>query len=62
MKSNKVEVVGRLIPDSGKIHQNQEVYETSGLICTIKSTHYKSPPQIIIRSEFNEHNTDRKPY
>lgn len=45
MKSNKVEVVGRLIPDSGKIHQNQEVYETSGLICTIKSTHYKSPPR-----------------
>lgn len=44
MKSNKVEVVGRLIPDSGKIHQNQEVYETSGLKCTIKSTHYKSPP------------------
>lgn len=62
MKSNKVEVVGRLMPDSGKIHQNQEVYETSGLICTIKSTHYKSPPQIIVRSKNYNHNTIRKPY
>ena len=28
IKENKVEVLGRLIPSSGKIHQNQEVYNT----------------------------------
>ena len=30
VSENKVEVLGRLIPDSGKIHQNQEVYNTFG--------------------------------
>lgn len=30
IRENKVEVLGRLIPDSGKIHQNQEVYSTFG--------------------------------
>ena len=30
IKENKVEVLGRLIPNSGKIHQNQEVYNTLG--------------------------------
>lgn len=30
IKENKVEVLGRLIPSSGKIHQNQEVYNTLG--------------------------------
>ena len=27
---NDMIVLGRLIPDSGKIHQNQEVYATTG--------------------------------
>ena len=27
---NDMIVLGRLIPDSGKIHQNQEVYDTGG--------------------------------
>lgn len=30
MQENGVEIVGRLIPDSGKIHQNQEVYSSVG--------------------------------
>ena len=30
IKENRVEVLGRLIPDSGKIHQNQEVYNIFG--------------------------------
>lgn len=38
-------VIGRLIPDSGKIHQNQEVYSENGIMCTLKSTHYKDPPE-----------------
>lgn len=31
VKENKVEVIGRLIPNSGKIHQNQEVYNILGV-------------------------------
>lgn len=29
---NEMIVLGRLIPDSGKIHQNQEVYATGGVL------------------------------
>ena len=50
---NNVEVVGRLIPDSGKIHQNQEVYNScgGGIMCTIKATSYKDPPKVIVELE-----------
>lgn len=53
IKENKVEVLGRLIPDSRKIHQNQEVYNTFGgrLMCTLKATHYKDPPKILVGYE-----------
>lgn len=53
IKENKVEVLGRLIPDSGKIHQNQEIYNTFGgrSICTLKAVHYKDPPKILIGYE-----------
>lgn len=47
MDNGQVSVLGRLIPDSGKIHQNQEVFWDEGIICTIKASHYKSPPQIL---------------
>lgn len=40
---------GRLIPDSGKIHQNQEVWDIGGAICTLKATCYKDPPKIMVR-------------
>ena len=33
---NEVSVLGRLIPDSGKIHQNQEVYATGGGVLHIE--------------------------
>lgn len=29
---NEMIVLGRLIPDSGKIHQNQEVYAAGGVL------------------------------
>lgn len=45
---NRVIFLGRLIPDSGKIHQNQEVYANDGIACTIKATHYKDPPKILV--------------
>lgn len=46
---NDMIVLGRLIPDSGKIHQNQEVYDVYGgcTICTLKASHYKDPPKIM---------------
>lgn len=30
MKKTNIVVLGRLLPDSGKIHQNQEVYSAGG--------------------------------
>lgn len=44
--SNKVIILG-IVPliNSDKVHQNQELYDPGGIIGTIKSTHYKSPPQ-----------------
>lgn len=58
MQESKVETLGRLIPDSGKIHQNQEVYNSIGgnLICTIKATHYKDPPKILESLDKNKGN------
>lgn len=44
----KICVVGRLLPSSNKIHQNQEVYDIrNGVICTLKATMYKDPPKIL---------------
>ena len=42
-----INVVGRLIPDSGKIHQNQEVYLAvkDDLMATLKAASYKDPPR-----------------
>ena len=49
MQKYKVNIIGRLIPDSGKIHQNQEVYNTfDSLMCTLKATDYKNPPKILV--------------
>lgn len=53
---NNMIVLGRLIPDSGKIHQNQEVYATWGGIYTLKASSYKDPPKIM------EDNMDEKKY
>lgn len=57
-------VLGRLLPDSGKTHQNQEIYSAGGsAICTIKACHYKDPPKILIdvaRRDKNEDNPNRK--
>lgn len=50
-------VLGRVMPDSGKLHQNQEVYDTKGGgSCTLKAAHYKDPPKIL------EENMDNKQY
>ena len=51
---NDMIVLGRLIPDSGKIHQNQEVYAIGGGGCTLKATLYKDPPKVIIEELYDE--------
>ena len=50
---NEMIVLGRLIPNSGKIHQNQEVYATGGC-CTLKATTYKDPPKVMIEELYDE--------
>lgn len=51
---NEMIVLGRLIPDSGKIHKNQEVYATGGGCCTLKVTTYKDPPKVMIEELYDE--------
>lgn len=51
---NDMIVLGRLIPDSGKIHQNQEVYATVGGCCTLKATTYKDPTKVMEDDDMNE--------
>ena len=50
-------MLGRLIPDSGKIHQNQEVWNIWGVCPTLKATHYKDPPKILIGEKTDVHQT-----
>lgn len=46
---NTAIMLGRMIPHSGKVHQNQEVYSTGRVLPTLKATAYKDPPRILIR-------------
>lgn len=60
MKQNNMIVLGRLLPDSGKKHQNQEVYSAGGSeICTIKACHYKDPPKILIYSNVAKNDNEK---
>lgn len=58
MKKTNVVVLGRLLPKSGKIHQNQEVYYCKGrsVIGTIKASCYKDPPKILIDVGWRDNN------
>ena len=45
---NESVILGRVLGLSNdKLHQNQEVYSVDGIICCLKSTHYKDPPKIL---------------
>lgn len=45
---NELVILGRVLGLSNdKIHQNQEVYSVDGVMCCLKSTHYKDPPKIL---------------
>lgn len=48
-------ILGKFIPPSGKTHQNQEIYHTGGVICTIKATSYKDPPKVLVIRGGNTH-------
>lgn len=58
MKKTNIVVLGRLLPCSGKIHQNQEVYYYEGGVGAIKATHYKDPPKILIITDYRGKNED----
>lgn len=52
---NDTLVLGRVLPmNSEKVHQNQEVYSGKGIICTLKATHYKDPPKVLVIEEEDE--------
>jgi len=51
---NNVIILGRVLPmSSNKIHQNQELYCIDGIIGTIKMTHYKDPPKVLVYEKIN---------
>lgn len=45
---NEIKVLGRILPITGKIHQNQEVYDIRYIARTCKATDYKDPIRILI--------------
>ena len=48
VQKNESIMLGRVLGLSNdKVHQNQEVYSVDGIICCLKSTHYKDPPKIL---------------
>lgn len=49
--------LGRLLPESGKLHQNQEIYHIGGGCPTLKAAHYKDPPKILIGVKTHVHKT-----
>lgn len=54
----EVRTLGRLIPESGKLHQNQEIYDIrGGGSPTLKATHHKDPPKVLIGVKRNVHQT-----
>ena len=55
MIDNQIIMLGRMIPKSGKIHQNQEVYSPFGLSPSLKATDYKNPPRVLIRRYGNKY-------
>lgn len=45
---NKIQVLGRIIPDSKKLHQNQEVYCVDGIAAKLKASSYTEPPKVLL--------------
>lgn len=52
MNQNDMICLGRLLGmTSDTIHQNQEVWSTDGIMCCIKSTHYKDAPKVLVNGQ-----------
>lgn len=52
MNQNDMIYLGRLLGmTTDKIHQNQEVWSIDGIMCCIKSTHYKDAPKVLVNEQ-----------
>lgn len=49
---NKINVIGRILPESNKLHQNQEVYSSENISPTIKATVYKDPIKVCVDKSY----------
>lgn len=47
----EVKQLSRVVSSTGKIHQNQEVWSLRGGLCTLKATHYKDAPKVLVKNE-----------
>ena len=47
----EVKQLSRVVSSTGKIHQNQEVWSLMGGLCTLKTTHYKDAPKVLVKNE-----------
>lgn len=56
MDRNRIEVLGELASNTGKIHQRGRVYSSLGgaVMCTITSTTYKEPPKILVSCKLED--------
>lgn len=43
--------IGRVLPITEKIHQNQDVWSLRGGLCTLKATHCKDAPKVLVKNE-----------
>lgn len=47
----EVKYAGRVLPSTGKHHQNQEVASGSGIMWSLKATDYKGIPKVLVKYE-----------
>lgn len=46
----EVKQLSRVVSSTGKIHQNQEIWSLRGGLCTLKATHYKDAPKVLVKN------------
>ena len=47
-QTNNIKIIGRVLPTTGKIHQQQEVYDINYVAPICKATHYKNPIRVLV--------------
>ena len=52
-----IRYISRILPSTGKIHQNQEVVSGGGQAVTLKASHDKSPLKVLIKNEKQNKNS-----